>query len=90
MKKVEFSKKIFITVAIVNILVVVFVCFMVYMTSDTSPLTPLITAVAAETATGTGFYYNKAKAENKIKLMRDNNITPTEKYFKGDTYDDDE
>lgn len=88
MKKLEFSKKIFITVAVINILVIAFVCFMVYKTLDTEPLTPLITTVAAEMATGTGFYYNKAKAENKIKLMRDNNVKVTEKFFEGDSDND--
>lgn len=37
---------------------------------DLTPLAYLIPAVAAETATGTDFYYNKAKAENKIKLKK--------------------
>ena len=37
---------------------------------DLTPLAYLIPAVTAETATGTGFYYNKAKAENKIKLKK--------------------
>jgi hypothetical protein len=41
----------------------------------------LIPAVAAETATGTGFYYSKAKVENRIKLMKHYNIEPSEQSF---------
>ena len=41
----------------------------------------LIPAVAAETATGTGFYYAKAKVENRIKLMKLYNVEPTEQSF---------
>lgn len=64
----EFSKKIFIGVSIVNLFVIAFVCLMVWRTMDLSPLSYLIPATAAEMAAATGFYYNKAKAENKIKL----------------------
>ncbi len=44
---------------------------------DLSPLSYLIPAAFGELATATGFYYNKAKAENKIKLMKSNGIEPT-------------
>lgn len=77
-KKMEFSKKIFIAVSAVNLFVVGFTCKMIWMTMDLSPLAYLIPAVAAEMATGTGFYYSKAKAENKIKLMKSNGIKPSE------------
>lgn len=66
----EFSKKIFIVVSAINIFVIAFSCYMIWKTMDLTPLAYLIPAVAAETATGTGFYYNKAKAENKIKLKK--------------------
>lgn len=59
---------------------------MIWRTSDLSPLAYLIPAIAAETATGTGFYYSKAKVENRIKLMKQNRIDPTENTF-NDTYD---
>ena len=36
---------------------------------------------AAETATGTGFYYAKAKVENRIKLMKQNKVELTENSF---------
>ena len=67
-KKMEFSKKIFIGVSVAAILVSVFTGVMVWRTNDLSPLVYLIPAVFAELATATGFYYNKAKSENKIKI----------------------
>lgn len=42
---------------------------MVWKTDDLTPLAYLIPSTAAEVGTGTAFYYNKAKLENKIKLM---------------------
>jgi len=47
---------------------------MIWRTCDLTPLAYLIPAVAAETATGTGFYYAKAKVENRIKLMKAHNL----------------
>ena len=77
----EFSKKILIFAAVLNIITVVFTFVMVWRTMDTSPLTVLIPAVAAETATGTGFYYSKARVENRIKLMKHYKVEPTESSF---------
>lgn len=71
----EFSKKILVVAAIINIAVTTFSCIMMWRTLDLTPLAYLIPAVAAEVATGTGFYYNKAKTENRIKLMQKNDIT---------------
>lgn len=78
----EFSKKILIVAAIINILVIGFSCVMIYITRDLSPLCYLIPSVAGEVATGTGFYYTKAKAENKIKLMQKCGIEMTEDSFR--------
>lgn len=66
----EFSKKILLVAGVVNIAVIIFACVMMWRTFDTSPLAYLIPAVAAEVATGTGYYYWKAKAENQIKLKK--------------------
>ena len=74
----EFSKKILIFAAIVNVVVIVFTLVMVWRTCDLSPLAYLI---PAETATGTGFYYAKAKVENRIKLMKQNKVELTENSF---------
>ncbi len=70
MKKVEFSKIIFLIVNAVTLVVTAFTLFIVYRTGDTSPLSYLVPAVFAELATATGFYYTKAKVENKIKLRQ--------------------
>lgn len=75
-KKVEFSKIIFCGVSIVTILITVFSCWIIYSTMDASALAYLIPAVFAEMASATGFYYTKAKAENKIKLMNANGVQP--------------
>ena len=75
-KKVEFSKIIFCGVSIVTISITVFSCWIIYSTMDTSALAYLIPAVFAEMASATGFYYTKAKAENKIKLMNANGVQP--------------
>jgi hypothetical protein len=77
----EFSKKILIVAGIINAVVIVFTMVMIWRTLDLSPLTYLIPSVAAEVATGTGFYYSKAKVENRIKLMRQNKVTPNETHF---------
>lgn len=77
----EFSKKILIVAGIINTVVIVFTMVMIWRTLDLSPLTYLIPSVAAEVATGTGFYYSKAKVENRIKLMKQNKITPNETHF---------
>lgn len=75
-KKVEFSKLIFMGVSIVTIAITVFSCRMIWLTMDTSALAYLIPAVFAEMASATGFYYTKAKAENKIKLMAASGVQP--------------
>lgn len=69
-KKIEFSKLIMLTVGAVTIIVTAFALFMIWKTQDLSPLAYLIPAVFAELSVGTGFYYTKAKAENRIKLRQ--------------------
>lgn len=69
-KKREFSKVILFVVGAVTVGVTTFTCFMVWKTGDLSPLAYLIPAVFGELATATGFYYSKAKAENRIKLRK--------------------
>lgn len=67
-KTAEFSKIILSVVGAVTIFVTAFTLAIIWRTGDTSPLAYLIPAVFAELATATGFYYSKAKAENRIKL----------------------
>lgn len=69
-KKPEFSKLILIIVSIFAVIITIFTMGAVAFTGDTSPLGYLIPAIFAELATATGFYYSKAKAENKIKLAK--------------------
>ena len=75
-KKLEFSKLIFIVVSALTLAVTVFSCAVIWYTMDTSALAYLIPAVFAEMASATGFYYTKAKAENKIKLMQSGSAQP--------------
>ena len=69
MKK-EFSKVILVFIASIALLVIIFSCVMMAITKDLSPLTYLIPAVFAELATGTAFYYAKARSENEIKIRK--------------------
>ena len=78
-KKLEFSKLIMLVVGAVTVIVTAFTLFIVWKTQDTSPLAYLIPAVFAELSVGTGFYYSKAKAENRIKLR---------KHYGSDIYND--
>ena len=64
----EFSKKIFIFVAVVTVVVTTFTMYMVWETKDISPLIYLIPAIFAEMGTGTAFYYWKARCENLKKM----------------------
>ena len=69
-KKIEFSKLIMLVVGAVTVIVTAFTLFMIWKTQDLSPLAYMIPAVFAELSVGTGFYYSKAKAENRIKLRK--------------------
>lgn len=80
-KKIEFSKIIFIGVSVVTIAITVFSCIIIWQTKDTTALAYLIPAVFAEMAAATGFYYTKAKAENKIKLMAQYGVQPEASNF---------
>ena len=70
MKKVEFSKIIVIIVSAMTLAVMAFTCYMIYETKNLEPLSTLITVVFGAFATCTGFYYSKAKIENRIKLRK--------------------
>ena len=68
--KREFSKLILYVVGAVTVGVTAFILIMIWRTENLEPLAYLIPAVFAELATATGFYYSKAKAENRIKLRK--------------------
>lgn len=69
MKKIEFSKQIIITVMCVNVIVLVASFALMWKFGDLTPLTYVIPSVGVEVSSATGFYYWKARIENKIKLM---------------------
>ena len=69
-QKIEFSKLILYVVGAVTVGVTAFTLIMVWKTENLEPLAYLIPAIFAELATATGFYYSKAKAENRIKLRK--------------------
>jgi len=69
-KSIEFSKAILLVSSVFASVVSVFTMAMVAYTQDTSILEYLIAAVFAEVTAATGFYFWKAKAENKIKLRK--------------------
>lgn len=70
MKKFEFSKLIMIVSSAITICITVFALVMIWRTENLEPLIYLIPAAFAELATATGFYYSKAKLENRIKLRK--------------------
>lgn len=83
-KKHEFSKLIFAFVSTVYIVVIVYSLIMMAITFDLTPLAYIIPATATELATATGFYYWKARAENKIKLKKEYDIPLSEDDFRGE------
>lgn len=80
-KSFEFSKIILMVAGVINIIVIAFTLIIVWRTLDLTPLAYLIPSVGAEVATGTAFYYTKAKVENRIKLMKANKVQPDENSF---------
>lgn len=66
----EFSKKIFIFVSFITTSVATFSLVLMWKFGDLSAMAYLIPSVFAEFATATGFYYWKARTENKIKLLK--------------------
>ena len=61
-KKFEFSKIIFVYIAIMFTIVIIFTMILMWVTKDTSAVAYLIPAVGGLMATTVGFYSWKAKA----------------------------
>ena len=80
-KKFEFSKLILLVFGLIEVGVIFFTCYMVHLTCDLTPLAYLIPSTAIVGATSVKHYYDKAKVENRIKLMRSNGIQPTADAF---------
>ena len=70
-RKPEFSKVIFACAAALTAVVTIFTFAAVWKTGDLSPLAYLIPAVFGELATATGFYYWKARNENRAKYTQE-------------------
>lgn len=87
---IEFSKKIFHFDATIALIVLVFSLAIMWKTENIESLPTLIMAVFGALAAGEAFYYNKAKKENEIKLMKENGIKPTEKTFIDDFFESEE
>lgn len=81
-KKKEYSKKILTFSWCVFLGVIVFTLYMVYTTENLEPLITLLGILGGAVSVGEGFYYSKAKAENKIKLMKENKVEITGEHFK--------
>ncbi len=81
-KRLEFSKWVWIIALIQNTVVIAVAVYMILTTRDTSVLIYLIPSTAAEFGVGTAFYYNKAKLENRIKLMAAYGLQPSEDAFR--------
>jgi len=77
-KPLEFSKKIIIGISAYLAILNLFTFFAVLMTGDLSPLAYLIPGGFSIGATCFGFYFWKAKAENRIKLNKANKIPMNE------------
>lgn len=67
---IEFSKKIFYIITALTIVVVIYSMALMWYTQDTTALSYLIPAIFGELGVSTGFYYWKARTENKIKLEK--------------------
>lgn len=74
----EFSKKIFNIIMTLFITVILFSLIMIWKTENLEPLVYIIPSVSGILATSVGFYYWKAKAENIIKMSKDNDMSVAE------------
>ena len=82
MKKMEFSKIVVIVSLIVEIAVIAFCCYMAYLMQDMTTIQILVPIVCVTNGAGVGFYFNKAKLENKIKLMKSSGVEMTNDDFR--------
>ena len=64
----EFSKLLLRMIVTLTIIISFFCIFFCFKFETIEPLSYLVPSVFTELAAGTGFYYWKAKSENKIKI----------------------
>lgn len=67
-QKMETSKKLLLFTVTMVIIITIVTVIAVFVLRDVTPLEYIITGIFALASTATGFYYNKAKRENIIKL----------------------
>ena len=67
----EFSKLILVTVFITAVVFSSIAAYLAFIGADVGSYSPIVLAIWAELGTSSGFYYWKAKHENKIKLLKD-------------------
>lgn len=67
-KKFEFSKIVFLILFLITVGVTLFAMLIMWKTDSVAPLAYLIPSTYTAFATGTGFYFDKSKKENLIKL----------------------
>ena len=70
MNKIEFSKLILIVMYITAVVFTGVTAYLAYVNASITSFAPIILAIWAELATASGFYYWKAKSENKLKILR--------------------
>lgn len=70
--KMEFSKKVIFSVIVMTAILFLYVLVYVWRTADSNPLTQLIIGVMALASVVIGFYMEKAKKENMIKIEKGN------------------
>lgn len=87
-KKTEFSKKLFIFVSALNVLLLIFCCAATIYTGDMQVMAVAIVGTAADQAFAIKYYYRKAEQENKIKLMAALKIKPEREDFEINNGDD--
>lgn len=80
--RTEFSKKLLLIAYAINITVIIVAVVLMFHSEsgDLSPLSYLIPSVSAEVAAGTGFYYWKARCENRQKYAMKMVAEVAEKY----------
>lgn len=83
-RKKEFSKTILCVIAAADVIVVSLTFVLMALTRDLAPLPELLIGMFGLTTIAVSFYYNKAKAENQIKLKKENGIALIENDFESD------
>lgn len=83
MKKMEYSKKILLVLMAIQIVIIGYSMALMWHTESADMLAYLIPSVSAELSVAVGFYYNKAKRENELKIReayKEKNIKYEESY----------